>query len=849
MKWRRALDGLEEELREHIERETRENMERGMGPEEARTAALRKFGNVARVMEDTRDVWRWLWIEQLLQDFRYGLRFLRRSPRFTAVVVLTLALGIGMNTAVFSVVNTVLLKPLACPNPERLVWLGEYDPNIQRDWVWMPDFFEWRRRAQSYAGMAAYGYHQAAIETGQGAMQVTGVYVAGDFWNVTGARAALGRLFAAEDTDAIVLSWDLFDREFGADTRIVGKPVAMNSRSATITGVLPKSFRFQFPVWWTASRPEPVEVYVSLPPRGQMIAQTTQVVAALKRGVRIAQAQAELDSLEKHLREDGGQWPRTARVRISPLQEKLTGSSRWALMVLFAAGAFLLLIACVNVANLLLARATLRRKEIAIRAAVGAGRARVVRQLLVESVLLSLAGGTAGLLLARWTIAALVRISPYAIPRLSETSMDVRVLAFTLAVSALTGMLFGAGPAISLWRTDLQDALKEGTRSSAGISGLRMRRALVAAELSLAIVLLTGAGLMLKSFWRMNQHSPGFAPEKVIVMKVRFTGLRYIPKLAQQAYFREVLRRIEGAPGVQSAGLSTWFLFARTPAFPADIDQSQPRVIRVNAVTSGYLEALGMRLVKGRWISDSESAVALMNESMARRAFGSVDPIGRQYSIPRPVTIVGILADLKYSKLDAEAIPEIFVPHDTETPNLYGAEIAVRTDANPETLAPALRKLISDIDPSQPVFDVKTLDQALAESIAPRRFNLFLLVSFASSALLLALVGIYGVIAYSVAARTREIGVRMALGARRGQVARMVVREALPIAAAGIVAGLAAALGLTRLMAALLYGVKATDPGTFAAVAIALGITAVAACVGPALKAAAVDPTVALRSE
>ncbi len=849
MKRRRPLDGLEEELRDHIERETHENIERGMTPEEARTAALRKFGNVGRVIEDTRDVWRWLWIDQLLQDVRYSLRFLRRSPRFTTVVVLTLALGIGMNTAVFSVVNTVLLKPLACPNPERLVWLGEYDPNIQRDWVWLPDFFEWRKQAQSYTGMAAYGYHQAAIATGQGAIQVTGAYVAGDFWNITGAQPVLGRLFATEETDGIVLSWDIFEREFGADVRIVGKPVAVNGRTATVTGVLPKSFRFQFPVWWTASRPQPVEAYVSLPPRGQMIAQTTQVVAALKPGIRIGQAQAELDSLEKHLREQAGRRPPATRVVISPLQEKLTGSSRRALMVLLASGLFVLLIASVNVANLLLARATVRRKEIAIRAAVGAGRARVIRQLLAESVLLSLAGGSAGLVLARWAIAALVRISPHAIPRLSETTIDARVLAFTLTVSIVTGILFGAGPAISLWRTDLQEALKEGARSSAGISGLRMRRALVAVELSLAIVLLTGAGLTLKSFWRMNEHSPGFVPEKVIVMKVRFTGLRYLPKLAQQAYFREVLRRIEGSPGVQAAGLSTWFLFGGAPAFPIDTDRTQTRVIRVNAVTPGYLEALGMTLVKGRWLSDSDSAGALLNESMARRAFGAMDPIGRQLSIPRPVTIVGILADMKYSKLDAGAIPEIFVAHQQQAPNLYGAEIAVRTDARPETLAPALRKLISDIDPSQPVFDVKTLDRALAESIAPRRFNLFLLGSFSASALLLALVGIYGVIAYSVSARTREIGVRMALGARRGQVAGMVVREALPLAIAGISAGLAAALGLTRLMAVLLYGVKATDPATFAAVAIVLGITAIAACVGPALKAASIDPTLALRSE
>jgi predicted permease len=621
---RRALNGLDADIRDHIERETRENVERGMTPEEARSAALRKFGNVARVMDETRDVWRRVWIEQLLQDLRYALRFLRRNPRFAAVVVLTLALGIGVNTAVFSVVNTVLLKPLSYPNPERLVWLADYDPNIQRDFVWSPDYFDWRMQARSYAGMAAYGYQQAAIGTQQGTSQVTGVFVDGDFWNITGARAALGRFFAENERDCLVLSWDLFEREFGADARLIGTPVVMNGRPVRVTGVLPRSFRFQFPMWWIANHPQPVEAYVSLPPPRERMAQGLQVVAALKPGVRIQQAQAELESLEKHILEQRGRAPVVTKVRVEPLQEKLAGSARRALMVLVAAGAFVLLIACVNVANLLLARATVRQKEVAIRAAVGAGRTRVIRQLLAESVLHALAGGLAGLLLARWAITILVRISPYAIPRLSETTIDARVLAFTLGVSVLTGILFGAGPAISLWRTNLHDALKDGTRNSPGLPGLRIRRVLAAVELALAIVLLTGAGLMLKSFARMNEHAPGFVPENVIVMKVRFAGPRYSTKPAQQAYFGELLRRIEGALGVQSAGISSWLLFSGAPAFPADTVPGQTHVIRVNAISPGYLKALGMTLLKGRWLTDSDSAAALVNQSMARQAFGVV---------------------------------------------------------------------------------------------------------------------------------------------------------------------------------------------------------------------------------
>ncbi|MFY9724527.1 MAG: ABC transporter permease, partial [Bryobacteraceae bacterium] len=808
MKRRRALDGLEDDIRDHIERETEDNIERGMSPAEARHAALRKFGNVTRVMEETRDVWTWIWIDQLLQDLGYSLRSLRRNPRFAAVAALTLAVGIGMNTAVFSVINTVLLKPLAYPNPERLVWLGDYDPNLQRDIAMFQDFSDWRQQARSYAGMAAYGYRQAVIGPGESATDVTAVYVAGDFWRITGARAAVGRLCGEEEADCIVLSWDFFERQFGADPRVVGQPLVMNGHSARIAGVLPRSFRFQFPMWWTAAHPQPVEAYISPPPPAERMVQFTQAVAALKPGVSVAQAQAEIEALEKHLVQAGGREPPVTKVQVGLLQEKLAGGSRRALMVLLAAGTFVLLIAAVNVANLLLARATVRRKEVAIRAAVGAGRMRVMRQLLAESVLLALAGGTAGLLLARWAIAILVRISPYAIPRLAEAAIDTRVLAFTLGVSLLTGILFGAGPAFSLWRANLHDALKAGTRSSSGPSGQRTRRMLVAVEVSLAIVLLTGAGLMLKSFARMNAHSPGFDPAKVIVMKVRFAGPQYREKPALQAYLREALRRAEAAPGVQSAGVSTWFLFDGAPAFPADTVPGQAHVIRVNAASPGYLKVLGMTLKKGRWLTDSDSSGAMLNESMARQAFGAIDPIGRRLSIPQSVTIVGIVADVKYSKLDAAASPEVFVGYQ-QAPPLPATEIAVRTVGNPAALAPALRKLISDIDPSQPVYDVKTLDQALAESIAPRRFNLFLLAAFAASALVLAVVGIYGVMAYSVAERTREIGVRIALGARRGQVAAMVVREALPIAAAGIAAGLSATWALTRLMAALLYDVQA----------------------------------------
>ncbi|SPE27478.1 conserved membrane hypothetical protein [Candidatus Sulfopaludibacter sp. SbA3] len=716
------------------------------------------------------------------------------------------------------------------------MWLGQYDPINKRDYVWKPDYLDWRTQAHSYTAMAAFGYQPAVIATSRGTDQITGVYVAGDFWKMTGAQAASGRLFGDEQ-DCLVLSWDYFQREFAGDARAIGQTVVLNARAARITGVLPRDFRFQLPMWWAAEHPEPVEAYLSVPRPGEGLAQSTQVVAALKPGIGIGQAQAELRALEAHLiAARGGETHGMTNLHIASLAEQLAGGARRALLVLLAAGAFVLLIATVNVANLLLARATLRQKEVAIRAAVGAGRARVMRQLLAESVLQAQVGGMTGLLLARWAIFILVRISPNAIPRLSETALDARVLAFTLAVSVLAGVVFGAVPAISLRRSNLNDSLKSGMRNSSGPGGLRLRRMLVGVELALAIVLLTGAGLMLKSYARMNAHPPGFDPESVIVMKVRFTGRQYLEEPVQRAYVRDLMGKLEGVPGVRAAGLSCW-IFGRGLAFP----------FHLNAVSPGYLQALGMTLQKGRWLTESDTRGVLLNESMARQVFGGVDPIGRQLSMPRPRTVVGIVADLKYSKLDAGPPPEAFIGIG-QAPDLYGVEIAARV-TNPTALIPVLRKVVANIDPSQRVYDVKTMEEALSQSIAPRRFNLFLLGGFAAAALLLAVVGIYGVTAYSVAERTREIGMRMALGARRGQVAAMVVREAMPVASAGIGAGLAAAWGLSRVMTSLLYDVQATDTGTFVVVAMLLGVTALAACVGPAVRAASIDPTVALRYE
>ncbi|MBV9745979.1 MAG: ABC transporter permease, partial [Acidobacteriia bacterium] len=530
---------LEDEIRDHLERETQGNIERGMQPDQARSAALRKFGNVARVMEETREVWRRVWLDQLGQDVRYGLRIVRRNPGFAVAVVLTLALGIGMTTAIFSVVNAALLRPLPYPNASRLAWLAQYEPALKHDVDGLGDFYQWRVQAKSYTAMAAYSYGSAAIANAEGARRVSGVWVGGDFWKITGARAALGRLPRPEEQDQIVLSWDLFAYQFAGNPSAIGSSVTLDGRPVTLAAVLPRSFRFAFPAWWQATDPQPVEAYFPLPGPTTIGGLGGQVVAALKPGVEPARAQAELQVLEKHLieaRSPRSGPPPVTDLRVEPVAQTVTRSTRPALLLLLGAGVFVLLIATVNIANLLLSRATARQREIAIRAAVGAGRMRITRQLLVEGIVLALAGGAVGLLVAQGAIAILIRLSAYTIPRLVETTIDARVLGFALAASIASGLLFGAGPAVALWRTNLHDALKAGARSSAGPQGIRLRKLLVGAELAMAMVLLTGAGLLVKTFWRMTAHPPGTAPEKVLVLKFRLAGPQYRERPAQKNY-------------------------------------------------------------------------------------------------------------------------------------------------------------------------------------------------------------------------------------------------------------------------------------------------------------------------
>lgn len=859
MKRRRLLRSLEADIQHYIELETQDNMDRGMAPEEARRAALLKFGNRTLVKEDTRAVWNPLWMEQLSQDVRYALRMLGRSPGFTMVAVLTICLGIGLNTAIFSVVRAALLRPLPYPDADHLVWLSDYDRSSKLDFpiVWNV-FLKWRNRAKSFEKVAAFADRTGILTTSGGSESEEVTAVGGDFWSVLGTRPLLGRLFGPKETDTMVLSCDLFEQVFSGDPNVIGRTVGLDGRPVTITGVLDKGFRL-LPAAG-GSRPRTRQAYIPIPlqetppvisrePKMLPPTSVVSVVAQLKPGVSRAQAQTEIRTLRSHDPSDKPFLPSTV-FRVIPYQERIVGDIRSALWVIQMAAGLVLLIAVVNIANLLLARATTRQREIGIRVAVGAGRARVARQFLTESALLALLGGAAAVALAKVTIVTVVRLGSTIVPRLNETRMDGEVLAFALLISLSAALLFGFGPVVSLWRTKLSDVLKEGARSaSASVRHLRVRGILVAGELALAIILLTAAGLMLKSFWRMNLRPPGFHPEEVVTMRVSLPLAQYKTKPEKEAYSRELLRRLETVPHTEAAGFEAG---AITMIGPGNPFRDKMGAVKFTSISAGYLRALGMRLIGGRWLANHEpSRAVLVNETFARSVFRGRNPVGQSVQVlrePMASTIVGVVSDLKRFALDQEVMPEVYIPYE-QFPVLTNPYIAIRTTGGVAAVTGSVRRLISGIDRSAPITDVMTLEQALNDSIAPRRLNLFLLGSFAGVALLLALTGIYGVISYSVMQRTREIGIRIALGAQRNQVVRMVLWQGLRIALAGVIAGSIAAFSLTRFMASLLYGVKPHDPLVFLGVALTFIATASLACWGPALKAALVDPAIALRYE
>jgi len=830
----------------------------------------------------------------LLQDLKYGVRMLAKAPGFTAVAILTLALGIGANTAIFSVVNAVLLRPLSYKDSATLfnVW-GKFEKEgLPQNWISEPEYWDLIDRNEPFSQIAAYALGGSANLTSADArpVQVSSAGATASLLPMLGVTPALGRIFtAAEDQPGhshfALLSYSLWRSQFGADPNVVTKSIQLDGETYSVVGVLPKRFSLggKQDLWTPLglNRAKPRD-------RGSHY---MRVVARLKPGVDSAQASVALTRLADYLRSAypgnyGHGADKEFGMYMVPVKEQLVSKLRPALLVLLGAVAFVLLIACANVANLLLAHASSREKELAIRAALGAGRARLIRQLLTESLILALAGGLLGLALAYWGVGALRALAPANTPRMDEVHLDPLVLAFTFGVSLLTGLFFGLAPAWHIARTDLRETLNEAGRGTSATGGSRRLRAvLVVSELALAVLLLVGAGLLIRSFSRLLEVSPGFQTQHLLTLELSLAEKTYPDGPPVQKFFTQLMARVKTLPGIQSAGAvsqmplsdnytsgSVFFEDTSIPDVPRlpELGNLPFMEIDQRVATPGYFAAMQIPLVRGRLLNDADNAsaplVAVVDLNFAHRFWPHGDAIGQHVAIdttptgkpdvqskdPRWRTIVGVVGHVKHYALDVEGREQIYFPHQQP---LYGAfvprdmTLAVRTSLDPASVTNAIREQVAALDKDLPLYNIATMDQLVSTSVAQPRLNLSLLVAFAALALILAAVGVYGVMAYAVTQRTHEIGIRMALGALPADVLRQVLVEGGRLAAFGVALGLLAALALTRLMSTLLFGVKPTDPVTFAVVAATLVCVALAACYVPARRATCVDPIIALRYE
>jgi len=889
---KRMLEDLDSDIAEHLERETQDNIARGMSPDEARYAAVRKFGNVTRVKEDVREVWTTPWLDQLLGDMRIGFRMLRKSPGFTAIAVLTLALGIGANTAIFSVVNAVILRPLAFKDSLSLVnvWGQFARQGIPQNDISEPEYWDMLDHNESFSEIAAYALGGSANLTRSDAppVQVSSVNATASALPLLGVTPILGRVFGPDEDQPghahfAMLSYGLWQSQFAGDPNVLAKSIQLDGEPYSVVGVLPKQFSLgskQYDLWLPLGldRAKPAN-------RGSHY---LHVMARLKPGVNFSQASAALVRFAADLRRVypnnyNGAGDGDFGMYIVPMKEQLVGKLRPALLVLLGAVAFVLLIACANVANLLLARASARGKELAIRSALGAGRARLVRQLLTESLLLALLGGLLGLLFGSWGVGALRTLAPANTPRLAEVQLDFRVLAFTFGVSLLTGLFFGLAPAWHVSRTDLRETLTESSRgTSAAGRALNLRSWLVVSEIALAVLLLVGAGLLIRSFSRLLDVSPGFQAEHLLTLELSLPEKAYPDGAPVQKFFVQLMERVKTVPGVQSAGAisempltdnstSGSVFFENTPL--SDLPRAQTvgnfpyMEIDQHAATPDYFQAMQIPLVRGRFFTAADNAdaplVAVVDANMAQRFWPHGDAIGQHIAIdtvpnvkpvmPRWRTIVGVVGHVKHYGLDVEGREQVYMPH---AQSLFGAAyaprdmtLAVRTALDPPAVSSAIREQVSALDNDLPVYHIATMDQLISNSVAQPRLNLSLLAAFAGLALVLAAVGVYGVMAYAVTQRTQEFGIRIALGASPGAVLKQVFLEGGHLAALGLALGIIAALLLTRLMSGLLFDVKPYDPVTLGIAAAVLAAVSLAACYIPARRATQVDPLVALRYE
>ncbi|HKP88256.1 MAG TPA: ABC transporter permease [Blastocatellia bacterium] len=810
-------------------------------------------------------------METILQDLRYGVRVLFKKPGFTALAVIALALGIGANSAIFSVVNAVLLRSLPYDEPERLVMIWGTMPQSDRTSTSAADFIDYREQNQVFEQVAAFNAASFTLTGTEQPEQIRGARVSADFFSALRVQPTIGRAFQPEDDKpgaarVVVLGQKLWQRRFNSDQGIIGNVVTLNGQSFTVIGIMPAEFQFTIPGFFRtpAELWTPIALIKDNTARGN---QYLRVIARLKPDITLERAQAEMTTIAGQLQQ---QYPGTNTglgVRLIGLHEQIVGNIRPALLILLGTVGFVLLIACANVANLLLARAAARQKEIAIKLALGATRRRLARQLLTESMLLALIGGAFGILLALWSTDVLVSLSPANLPRVKEVGVDGYVLGFTLLISILTGALFGLVPALQASKPDLNETLKEGSRgSSENLGRGSLRRLLVIFEIAAALVLLIGAGLMIKSFLRLNEVNAGFNPRNVLTMMLSLPRAKYKEPHSQAAFFREALERINNLPGVESVGAindlplggdrdATAFAIEGRAAIPP----GQQPVTEWRLVNPDYFKAMSVPLIRGRAFSEADNRdappVVVINDSFARRFFPDEDPLGKRvilnlaisYPAPIPREVVGVVGDVRDLGLDAEARPEVYAPYLQETVSYMALMVKANTD--PAALAAAVRGEVLAIDKDQPISAIQSMEQIIRESVAGRQFNMTLFAIFAGVALLLAAVGIYGVMAYSVTQRTHEIGIRVALGANHKDVLRLIVGQGMAMAFVGVGLGLGVALVLTRVMSSLLYEVSATDPATFVAIPLLLAGVALLACYVPARRAMNVDPMIALRYE
>ncbi len=856
-----VLDDIDEELRLHVEMITEENIEKGMSPDEARLAALRDFGNVGWVKDTSYDIRGGGMFESFWQDLRFGIRMLFKNPAFTLLAVITLALGIGANTAIFSVVNAVLLRPLPYPAPEQLVTIRSNQSLLDMD-----DIGAQSRSFVEGGGAVLQGMDYTG---GSEPVQIQAALLNAQLFDVLGANAAIGRLMMPEEDRfggerVAVLSHAFWEQSFGGNPNIIGQTIPLSGENYTIIGVLPSEFML----------PEKsADVFVSLRVAYPLAARARGVhflrtVWRLKKGFTLEQAQAEMAAIDHQLEQADPVENKGRRRTLMLLHERVVGDTRPALLILFGAVGLVLLIACANFANLLLARSATRQREIIIRTALGAGRMRLVRQLLTESVLLSLLGGAVGLMFALWGIDLLLSLQPANLPRLNNVSLDRWVILFTSGISIVTGILFGLVPAWKSARADVNEVLKEGGRTATGgIARHRFRDVLIVSELALAVVLLVGAGLLIKGFWQLRSVDPGFQPDNLLTMRIELPETRYREIPAQTQFRERVLENLHALPGIEAAMVSeiplndealshNVIIEGQPPVTPGEEPELWSR-----SIGGDYFRLMGIPVLKGRSFTaqdrDGATLVGVINKSMAQEYFQNRNPIGARIrwarGEPQWMTIVGVVGDVKHFGLDQPEQPAVYTPYaQSMQPWKRWMSLVVRSSSDTlqsTSLAATVKQQVWAIDRQIPLTKVRSMTEVMVSSVAHQRFNMMLLGIFASIALLLSAIGVYGVISYSVTQRTHEIGIRIALGAQGRDVLKMIVGQGMRLILIGVLLGLVSAFALTRVMSSLLYGVSATDPLTFASVSALLSIIALLACYIPARRATKVDPMIALRYE